>query len=170
MAERSTKTPIAAVDAKARRMRIVRRGLLGFWAIWTTIVLATNLTDALKALGVLPNSWSFSSGNYALLRNTMAVYQTPSWLAASLFGGIIIWQALVATLYFRAAFSSSRGDLETLGFIQAFAASLGLWMAFMLADEVFLAYRVESTHRSVFTAQLLTLAVLWLLREPALRE
>jgi hypothetical protein len=30
-----------------------------------TLVLATNVLDAAKALGLLPGSWSFASGNYA---------------------------------------------------------------------------------------------------------
>jgi hypothetical protein len=45
----------------------------------------------------------------------------------------------------------------------AFAASLALWGAFMLMDEIFNAYQVESTHTRVFIAQLVTLLVLGLL-------
>jgi hypothetical protein len=50
----------------------------------------------------------------------------------------------------------------------AFTASLGLWMAFILADEFFIAYEVaglEATHVRLFTAQLASLLVLRLLPE-----
>ena len=36
----------------------------------------------------------------------------------------------------------------------AFTAGLSLWLAFALADEVFVAYPVEGTHLRLFTAQL----------------
>jgi hypothetical protein len=45
----------------------------------------------------------------------------------------------------------------------AFTASLALWGAFLLADEVFIAYAVAGTHLRLFVAQLVTLLVIELL-------
>jgi hypothetical protein len=42
-------------------------------------------------------------------------------------------------------------------------ASLGLWAAFLVADEVFIAYAVEATHLRLLTAQLATLLAVELL-------
>jgi hypothetical protein len=39
----------------------------------------------------------------------------------------------------------------------AFAAGLGLWAAFLLADEAFVAYALGGTHLRLFTAQMATL-------------
>jgi hypothetical protein len=47
----------------------------------------------------------------------------------------------------------------------AFTASLLLWAAFLVADEVFVAYAVAGTHLRLFVAHLLTLLVIELLRE-----
>ena len=45
----------------------------------------------------------------------------------------------------------------------AYAAGLGLWGAFMLADECFEEYDTEWTHVLLFTAQLVTLVSLHVL-------
>jgi hypothetical protein len=55
----------------------IKRGLLLFWAAWTAIVFITNITDVLKRLRVLSASWAFASGNYALMIDVTAIYQTP---------------------------------------------------------------------------------------------
>jgi hypothetical protein len=47
----------------------------------------------------------------------------------------------------------------------AFTASLGLWAAFLRADEAFLAYAVAGTHLRLFTAHLATLLTIALLPE-----
>ena len=43
------------------------------------------------------------------------------------------------------------------------AAGLGLWGAFMLADEFFKEYDTEHTHIQLFTAQLVTVVALHVL-------
>jgi hypothetical protein len=43
--------------------------------------------------------------------------------------------------------------------------SLGLWAAFLVADEVFIAYPVEATHLRLFIAQLVTLLAVEVLPE-----
>jgi hypothetical protein len=47
----------------------------------------------------------------------------------------------------------------------AFTASLTLWLAFLIADEAFIAYPVEATHLRLFIGQLLTLLAIELLPE-----
>ena len=156
----------AADDGKAMGVNAVRRGLLFFWAAWTGIVVITNLTDAVKTLAILPDSWPLASGNYALLVKVTAIYQTPSWLTALFFCGVILWEAAATILYCRAALNHKRGaGTEMPEVAQEFGVSLGLWMAFMIADEALVAYRIENTHRSIFMAQLLTLLAIWLLRD-----
>ena len=43
--------------------------------------------------------------------------------------------------------------------------SLALWAAFIIIDEIFLAYATEDTHLRVFTAQALSLLLLLLVPE-----
>ena len=47
----------------------------------------------------------------------------------------------------------------------AFLVSLALWAAFIVIDEIFLAYATEDTHLRVFTAQALSLLLLFLVPE-----
>jgi hypothetical protein len=144
----------------------LKRTLLAFWAAWHTLVFATNLCDAGKALGLLGQGWAFASGNYRFLVETTARYGTPSWLNGLLFAGVIGWEGAVALLFGLAlvAFQGKGGEGTSVLYV-AFTASLTLWAAFALADEVFIAYAVEGTHLRLFTAQIATLLAVELLPE-----
>jgi hypothetical protein len=156
-AEKSTPT--------ARHAVLLKRGLLLFWALWLSLVFATNLLDAAKALGVLADSWTFASGNYAFLAQTAARHGTPAWLNAVLFAGVIAWEGIAAALSWR-AWHAFRGEgVGSPAVYAASAAGLSLWAAFVLADEVFIAYAVEATHWRLFIAQLATLLAVELLPE-----
>jgi hypothetical protein len=143
---------------------VLKRLLLLCWAAWFSVVLATNALDGLKALGLLPPEWPFASGNYRSLVETTARYGTPDWLNGLLFLGVIGWEALAAWLFWRAAWRLQPGAVRA-----AFTAGLGLWAAFLLADEVFLAYTVEAAHLRLFTAQLATLLAVELLPPEAVK-
>jgi hypothetical protein len=140
--------------------------LLLFWAIWLSVVFATNALDGVKALGWLNASWAFASGNHRFLVETTARYGTSSWLNAALFLGVICWEGTAALLFWLAwlRFTESRERRGRLLYT-AFTASLTLWSAFAIADEVFIAYSVEGTHLRLFTAQLATLLAVVLLPE-----
>jgi hypothetical protein len=140
----------------------LKRCLLGFWALWLSIVFLTNVLDGAKALGVLPPSWQFASGNWLFLMETTARYATPAWLNALLFAGVIGWEGLAAVLFWR-ALRAYRREASQRRIYAAFTAGLTLWSAFILADEVFIAYAVEATHLRLFIAQLATLLAIQLL-------
>ena len=142
----------------------LKRGLLLFWAAWLSIVVLTNTFDALRALDVLDTGWRFASGNWAFLVETTRVYDTPNWLQAILYAGVIAWEGLGALLLWR-AFSASLGNglVDRRPTDTAFVVNLALWAAFVLVDEVFLAYDVEATHLRLFIAQLVTLVAIHLL-------
>jgi hypothetical protein len=145
---------------------LLKRGLLGLWAAWLTVVFATNALDATKALGLLPEHWAFASGNYRFLAETTARYGAPGWLNGLLFAGVICWEGAAAVLFWlacRAFRGRGRRDIAVL--YAAFAAGLSLWLAFALADEVFIRYEVEGAHLRLFTAQLMTLLAVELLPE-----
>lgn len=142
----------------------IRQGLLLYWTVWTATVFASNVTDALRAMRLLPASWGFISGNYSTMIRVTNIYHTPRWVGAWLFSGVILWEAFGACS-FGLALRSSKASVDRSNFNLAFAINLSLWAAFMIADEVLLDYEIENTHRSIFAAQLLTLAVLYLLPE-----
>ena len=47
----------------------------------------------------------------------------------------------------------------------AFTTALLLWGAFLVADEIFIAYALEATHLRLFVSQLVTLLAIELLPE-----
>lgn len=147
---------------------LFKRLLLAFWSTWLGLVFLTNLCDALKTLGSLPPDWPFASGNYAFLVATTSVYSPPSWLNALLFAGVIIWEGIAAWCYWFACWTAH--DAQHRGLFWRRAACLvtaSLWSAFLLAEEVFLAYPVEAVHWRLWIAQLVTLLVLELLPNTA---
>jgi hypothetical protein len=145
---------------------VLKRALLAFWAVWLTVVLATNVLDAGKALGALGPGWAFASGNYAFLAETTARYGTPRWLNGLLFGGVIAWQGTAVVLFWLACWRAREGIFRARRVrYAAFTVALLLWGAFLVADEVFIAYAVAATHLRLFTAQLVTLLAIELLPE-----
>lgn len=145
---------------------LLKRCLLLFWAIWLSVVFATNAMDGAKALGWLRQNWAFASGNYRFLADTTARYDIPAWLNGLLFLGVICWEGTAAVLFWLAwlRFPESREGRGPLMYT-AFLISLTLWSAFAIADEVFIAYTVEGTHLRLFTAQLATLLAIAFLPE-----
>lgn len=145
---------------------VLKGCLLALWAAWQTVVFTTNLLDAGKALGFLNQSWPFASGNWRFMLETTARYGTPTWLSAILFSGVIFWEGLTALLFWLAFFKYRSGAAEAKRIVHAaFTVGLMLWGAFMIADEVFIAYAVEGTHLRLLIAQLATLLAIELLPE-----
>jgi hypothetical protein len=142
--------------------RLIKLGLLLFWAAYFTLVLASNAADALRALGALPQGFAFVSGNYALMEQVTRIYAVPAFGVAILFAGVLLWQLVVSALFWRAFAAFSRSDLPARHANAAFAAALGLWAAFILADEALIAYEVaglEATHVRLLATQLISLLV-----------
>jgi hypothetical protein len=139
------------------------RGLLVFWAAWLTVVVTTNVLDALRAIGVL-REVSFASGNWGWINQVMDPLAVPRQVQAGLFAGAVTWEAVAAALFWRAARAYRGRSLaaEPTALV-ACAVNLGLWAAFQVLDEVFLAYQPETVHRMIFINQLATLMVLHLL-------
>jgi hypothetical protein len=145
-------------------VRLLKRSLLFFWAIWLTVVFLSNLADAGKEAGLIGESWTFASGNWKSIQETTARYGTPDFLNAFLFAGVILWEGL-ATVLFWWAFWTFRSKSGRTILYYAFMVSLLLWASFMVSDEVFIAYAVEATHQRLFIAFLVTLLAIELLPE-----
>lgn len=143
----------------------LKRLLLFFWAAWLSVVFLSNAADAAKSLGWLRAEWAFSSGNFKLIQETTARYGTPDFVNAALFAGVILWEGLAAVLFWRAGVRFRGKQSRCTMWYAAFTTSLLLWGAFLVADEIFIAYSLESTHLRLFVAQLVTLLAVELLPE-----
>jgi putative flippase GtrA len=82
-----------------------------------------------------------------------------------LFTGVIVWEGVATLLFWQAGWTfRGRGSGRKVVYL-AFTASLVLWGGFLMADEVFVAFPLESTHLRLFIANLLTLLAIELLPE-----
>jgi len=144
---------------------LLKRLLLLFWAVWLSIVFLTNLTDAGKGLGLLGESWTFASHNWKLIQDTTTRYKAPVAVNAILFAGVLVWELLASLLFWRAGWSFQGRSSSRTAVYLAFTTSLLLWGAFLVADEVFIAYSLESSHLRLFVAHLVTLLAVELLPE-----
>lgn len=136
----------------------INRLILAFWAGWLSVVAATNVLDALAAAGGLPAGFAFRSGNWGWINQVMDPLGVPRGLQAVLFAGAIGWEALAAGLFWRAtAAYRGRSLAEEPAALLACGVNLGLWAAFQVLDEVFLAYQPETVHRAIFVSQVATL-------------
>jgi hypothetical protein len=144
----------------------LKRGLLVFWMLWLSVVVATNVLNGLQALSALPESFKFVSGNWQWINQTMDPLGVPHALQTLLFAGVVVWEGLAAVLFWR-AFATYRGRslVQEPTVIAACAVNLALWAAFQVLDEVFLAYQPQGVHRAIFANQIITVLALYLLPE-----
>ena len=140
------------------------RIVLGFWALWLSVVVTTNVLDALLAFGMLPASFKFASGNWGWINQVMDPRGIPRVVQAVMFAGAIAWEALAAGLFWRAALRYRGGKLiAEPATVVACGVNLALWAAFQVLDEVVMAYQPEAVHRVIFLNQLVTLVLLEML-------
>ena len=142
----------------------LKRTLLVLWAAWLTVVLTTNVPDALKALGLLParpgRSPRATTPSCRRRRPATACRRGStrrcSWASSPGRGSpppCSGWPG------------GRPGGQRTRGWhYAAFASAFSLWLGFAIADEVFITYEVEGTHLGSM-AQLLTLLAVELLPE-----
>ncbi|MGA0560343.1 hypothetical protein ACO2Q8_27010 [Larkinella sp. VNQ87] len=135
--------------------------LLLFWSLYVSLVFLSNTADALRALNWLPANWIFVSGNYALVRQVISIYSTSVWLSGLFYGGVLIWQSVGSILLWRAFAATLRQTPNRQAATErALTVLIGLWAAFIVADEFFLAYELpglSSTHFSLLLTSLATL-------------
>jgi len=142
----------------------LKLGLLSFWSLWYAIAFATNLCEGFKHLRIFSHTWPFASGNLEAITKATTRYSSSRRLPRLLFSGVLCWQLAAAVLFGSAIVASVRAGAVDYGLVNAaFLAGLGLWSAFMLADEILKQYDVEHSHVLFFMAQLLTFVAIHLL-------
>lgn len=150
----------------SNRSRLLKRMILLFWSVWISVVVVMNIGDGLKALGVLPNDWKVSSGNYEQIVKLARVYGTPHWLDFLLFLGAVAWESVCVVLFWWALLRFTRLHRRSWRLVYlAFTGLLALFFAFILSDEIFHAYVTERDHRGIAVLLLASLLALQLLPE-----
>jgi hypothetical protein len=132
------------------------------WSAWISVVVITNILNALRTAGFLPQ-WVSSSGNFQLILSATAVYHTPAAIDWVLFLGVIVWEAVFALLFWRSAVALwKKGSRNNPSVQMAYVFALPLWLVFLFFDEVFLNYPIEGTHLHIFIGLLVTFLLIQL--------
>lgn len=144
--------------------RAVSTLLVAAWALFITVVTASNVTELLHSLGV----WSpvFRSGNVGFLAVATAIYGFSEGLNQLLLTGVILWEGAAAVLLWRSAAALRGRRPDAVASARLALTVLGLlWFAFAIMTEVFIAYARgvnESMYWTLATAVLATLVVVQL--------
>ena len=147
-----------------RTPTLLRRLLLVFWSLYFLLVAGSNLVDAFQQLGWAPGAWSFTSGNLAMIAETIGEYGLANGLAGLLYALVILVE-LAATVFFLAAFRDTWKVKEgkSANISRAFLCAIGLFAGFIVTDELFVVYHrisgLETTHFLVLCALLLSVLV-----------
>jgi len=119
--------------------RLASALLLAAWALYISIVTASNVTELLHALGI----WSplFRSGNLGFIATATSIYGFSTGMNQVLLAGAALWEGTAAILLWRAANATRTGAAGAMDAARAGLVVLALlWMAFAIMVEIFLAY------------------------------
>lgn len=141
--------------------QIMQYGIVGFWALWTLLVSASDLINLLQKLHMVPDSLHFTSNNYTLVAQTLSIYGLDTFTITIVVFTIINVMVFLAAVAFLRAFIA--GILGSSTFIKytyiAFIVSFALEGFFILADEVFIQYSNEHGHVIRLAFRLITFIV-----------
>ena len=148
------------------RLRLIKQGLLLFWALWFSIMFLSNLFNGLINLGFFPSYWLFYSGNFAMVANVISRYSSNIMFPAILFAAVLIVAIIVAILFWVALGTYRAQTQYNLHYVRyAFGASIALWAAFLVVDEFMIAYSFEAPYFRLLSVSLLSLFAFYVLPE-----
>ncbi|WP_243060666.1 hypothetical protein [Nocardioides sp. SR21] len=131
--------------------------VLLFGAVFLGIVALTNLMNLVSAA---TTDWTFlNSHNTGYVESVVAIYDAPGWLDELVVLAALAIEATGALLFVRALLAYRGGGTGVTETYQALAWNIGVWFAFIVGSEVFLAYDAEGTFRELLALALLMAVV-----------
>ena len=144
-------------------MRIMRRtpnlasALLAAWALYITVVTASNLTDLFSSFGW--ETWAFRSGNLAFIATATRIYFHSMQVNQALLALVIVWEGTAAVLLWLAALRWARAGQAALTRARQGLVLLGLlWFGFAISTELFVAYDRGVNESAFWTLAIAVLA------------
>jgi hypothetical protein len=122
---------------------LFKRILIGFWALFFSLVALTNLVNLLDSLGAFDLTF-LNSENYGYLRSVVEVYDVGSPLTKVLLAGALAIETIGAVLFWRALLRARRPAA-----LLALCWGALVWIAFIVMTEFFVAYKAESPFREL---------------------
>ena len=137
----------------------LKQVVLAFGAVYLGMVALTNLVNFVSQ--VSGSSWAFlNSQNADYIATIVKVYAWPGWfdeLAVLSAAGI---EAVGAILFIRALLHYRRGRLDQSAAYLALTWNIGVWFAFIVGTEFFVAYPSESPFRELLALGLLMTVII----------
>ncbi|HEU5036583.1 MAG TPA: hypothetical protein VFT70_06255 [Nocardioides sp.] len=132
--------------------------VLAFGAAYLGLVALTNLVNLLsEATG---GDWTFlNSSNTGYVASVVDVYSWPGWFDELAVAGASLVEGAGALLFARALLRYRGGGAGAVEAYQALAWNLGVWCAFIIGSEFFVAYEAEGTFRELLGLGLLMIVV-----------
>lgn len=132
--------------------------VLAFGAVFLGIVALTNLMNLTSAA---TTDWTFlNSGNTQYVASVVEIYSWPGWFDELVVLGALLIEATGAVLFARALLRYRGGGTGVVEAYQALLWNVGVWVAFIVGAEFFLAYDSEGTFRELLALALLMVVVL----------
>jgi len=132
--------------------------VLAFGAVFLGIVALTNLLNLTSAATA---DWTFlNSGNTDYVASVVEVYSWPGWFPELVVLCALAIEATGAVLFARALLRYRGGGTGVVEAYQALAWNIGVWFAFILGTEFFLAYGSEGTFRELLALAMLMTVVI----------
>lgn len=156
-------------EQKDLSIKWISRGIIVFWAFWSLLVALSDSVNFLQQANILPSHWVFTSKNYDLVMNSLALYQINNVvLTLFLYFFIVLFAWIITLCFIRAAFSSSTGVARYLQrCYTAFLLSFAIEAFFIMADEIFVQYALEHGHMDRLGFKMLTFLVFFVLEQKA---
>jgi hypothetical protein len=132
--------------------------VLAFGAVFLGFVALTNLSNLLS---VATTDWVFlNSRNTDYVASVIEVYSWPGWLPELVVLAAVLIEGTGAVLFARALLRYRGGGTGVVEAYQALAWNVGVWFAFIVGTEFFLAYGSEGTFRELLALALLMTVVI----------
>lgn len=143
----------------------IKRLILLLWASYFTIIVTSNLADALKEAGLFSPDWPYASGNFGFIQKVIAIYSLPDLFAWGVYGVIILLELSIMILFWKAASKwKGLGSSSERWITNPFGMAILLWTIFILADEFFIVSErlpgLEGIHFTGLITQVITLMLL----------
>ena len=131
--------------------------VLAFGAVFLGVVALTNLMNLASAA---TTDWTFlNSHNTGYVESVIGIYDAPGWADELVVLAALAIEGTGAVLFARALLRYRGGGSGVVEAYQALAWNIGVWFAFIVGTEVFLAYDAEGTFRELLALALLMTVV-----------
>jgi hypothetical protein len=132
----------------------LKRLVLAFAGTYLAMVATTNLVNVVEVLTHTHASF-LNSGNTHYIDSIVKVYSWPTWFSDVAVIAAAVIEGTGALLFGRALLRYRGGATGLVEVYQALAWNIGIWFAFIVGTEFFVAYQAEGPFRELLGLGLL---------------